>query len=330
MIRVRVVASSAWSAALLPVATRTSTGWQFSACVPRCWHDLPEAVVLEMLSDLSAYGLIAGACRIGEGTFVWPGGAQGDGLNGYPCLAPAESACAPGSALWGEPGTAAVADGGVELPPYALLAGARAVAARLRMPFVNTGLLALISLGTQQDAPKMVVPFPRVDEQAFVMQFRPAIRHALAVHRRMVRERRRIALGLGVDVSEAVLDAHIETEFVLPLARHYLQQCMGAAAEQVHLVRSAETGDFTPLVLVVSPFDVSQPIGENVFALTMRRLFYQNPRSTVRRYVDVSPFGLRKRLRRISPAAAGVGQAMLAALQMEFLESSFPGEEERT
>jgi hypothetical protein len=145
-----------------------------------------------------------------------------------------------------------------------------------------------------------------------------------------VRERRRIVLGLGVDVSEAVLDAHIEAQFVLPLARHYLLQCMGAAAEQVHLVPGAEASGLAPLVFLVSPFDVSQPISENVFALTMRRLFYQNPRTTVRRYVDVTPFGLRKRLGGTSTAAAGVGEAMLAALQMEFLESNLPGEDERT
>ncbi|MGP8431864.1 hypothetical protein ACT2FY_00740 [Paraburkholderia fungorum] len=343
MIRTRVIAAPVWSAATLPAAIWAATGWQLGLCEPAHWDRAPLPTVLEMLSDLATYGLIAGACSIGEDTLAWPedGPAHGSGGHGgYPRLTATEPANFatdfPPDAFRAE-FVATPADASSEVPGYALLAGARAAAAQLRLPFVNTALLTLIGsaqvqgIGTPAPRngtppmPDIVVPFPQIDATAFVMQLKPAIRRALTVQRKVLRERRRLILGLPVGVAEEVLNEQIEAHLVLPLARRYIGGCIGEAGARIHLVASGTAGALAALApqrIAVSHFDAGEPTGENIFALTLRRLFYQNPRSASRRFFDISPLALRRRVGRRSPCATGVGHAMLAALQMQFLESN--------
>jgi hypothetical protein len=333
MKRTGLISTTVWTAATLPTATRTAAGWRFGDAEPARWDRAPPSAVLEMLSDLATYGLIGGACSIGKDILAWPESRFAEGRGSFPRLATHEPASFPANAVRAE-FVATPADTESEVPGYALLAGARSAASRLRLPFVSTALLTLISradpvgMGMSrakpQVTPDLVVPFPLVDPRAFAMQLKPPIRRALAAQHEVLRERRRLVLGLAVGVSDALLDAKIETQLVLPLARRYLSENLGVAAQSIYLVGSGEAAELAPLAIAVTQFDPGEPTGENVFALTLRRLFFQNPRTTTRRYFDISPLALRRRIEPSMSCGTGAGHAMLAALQMEFLESNLP------
>ncbi|MBV8753547.1 MAG: hypothetical protein JO309_01565 [Pseudonocardiales bacterium] len=277
---------------------------------------------LDVLSDLATYGVVAGLAEIGRNRCLLPPAARLEPGFGSPRLR--EDRAAPGiggDALrieFVETGSGASADA----PNYAVAAWARSAAARLRLPFVNTSLLTLVACADRLPEGSVMVPLAKTDKAAFLDQLKPDVRAAVAAREAVLRERRRLALRLPRGVADGTLDRQIEARLVFPMVQFYLESCLGPPGARFHLCHGEQAEASRSHTIAVGKFEASEPLGENIFALAMRRLFYVNPKTAVRRSFQVAPFALGRRIARHgAQTMRGAGEAMLAALQMEFLQT---------
>jgi hypothetical protein len=279
---------------------------QKTECIVGAGAERASLTTLEAFCDLACFGLVAGVTPVNDKT-------------------------GPGLSRAGTPAEVkrvrfidATPDRAADLPNYCMSATARAVAARLSLPLVNTHLLALMALADRlPDDEQLLVSLPSSQPKPFLDRLKPHARAIVIERISVLREHRRIALGLPVRSSDDWLDRQIDRAFIFPMARQYLGRCVGSVAQRIHFHRADEADPAPAHEIALGKFKASDPLGQNVFALVMRRLFFRKPSLQAGLWFDVNPFMLGRRVARLGgETPRGAGEAMLAALQIDFLEAA--------
>lgn len=293
-------------------------------------HASAEALAPDVLSDLAHYGLVAPLAEVRPGCLLW--------WPGQP--APMEGLSASGEEA-GKP----LADGphsrvhwvtAVDDTPdrwrYGVSSAARWLAASLHQPFINTTLLSLVATIDHLPLGNVHLSLPPGHPDALAWLWRMQLQRAVQRHTLLLRERRRLALGLPAAIDPNLLDAQILRRFVAPAAEAALARINPEPQRRLHVHAALEDGgwpaDATPVDVAVGRYRSDDPLGENIFVLCGQRLASKSP---VARQMRCTGRRLVARAHRSGqspgpgdPSAHGLGEAMLAALQLAYLHTHRP------
>lgn len=300
----------------LPLARMQGGRWIHCSDLQAQWLASPAS--LDVLSDLMTYGMVAPLAQVAPGCVLWsPAHNEPDGATSR--LSPREPG--PGSAS-----ITGLAEQEMEVPPdrwrYSLLSVARMAAARTGLPFSSISMLSIIAQIDALPVGDYQVALPRGEAQAFLTPWRAPLQAAVLSNGRMLRERRRIALGLPATLGAEVIDQIIVDRLVAPMADFYLGQMTEGTGRNVRVVARHAQPPTENHYLPVGRFLLDDPKGENIFWLASRRLAELPSDAHPRRLLRSNPRNLLRRLSALGyPAPRGAAEAVLAALQLGYLHS---------
>lgn len=287
--------------------------------------------LLDMLSDLAHYGLVLPLAEVRPAALLW-----------WPDQpAPTDEPQVPAALL--EPGEAPPATANriqwVAASPstdrwrYGVSAAARWMAASTRLPVVHHELLTLTAAMDVLPPGDICLSLSRVDPSAFAWPWRPRIWDAVQRRGLLLRERRRLALGLPAQHDPARLDALIQRCFVLPAAQCVLDCANPDAKRRLHVLAPddlAPPDASTPMLeLPLGRYRSDDPLGDNIYVLGGRRI---QPAAMLARLLRHTGRSLVVAAHRAQTSAMATptepplewGAAMLAALQLDYLNRTYP------
>jgi hypothetical protein len=321
----------------LPVVRRAGRGWELLEA-PALGSDVPEAALLDVLSDLANYGLVAPLVQVDTDSLLW--------WPGFP--APGGDLRVPDLNLPGGPSGKfnrvrwMAAEATDDRWRFRVSATARSAVATLGLPVVHGGLLTLVALagglpagdvhvalsgrGTHaKDSPRGARPNPNppAEGEAFAWPWRADAWSDIRQRGVLLRERRRLALGLPARIDSGELDRLVERHFILPAAQAVIDRATRHARCRIVLHPVLPEGAGTDIDVTVGHYLSDDPVGENVFMLCGSRVRRGAPIGRRLRATGRSLVALADRARSDSrlrgPSSPGWGEAMLAAVQLDFL-----------
>ena len=328
----------------LPCLLQTASGWQVQPQQAAKLH----GVSLQMVTDLANYGIVGPLAEVGAGCLLWlPNRPLNDvsadaahDLN-LSHLLPLPSVTMPADVIklgFISPGQASQAVGSNDfLSAGRALAASRMLSTRLRLPCVDSQLLSVMLAAPSLSnlATPLVLNWGQdaitnaARRAAFLALLRPASQAAFLQQEQILRQRRREALQLSASLDNAQLEQQILARMILPMAQLCLDAGLAAQSitptVQVRLQLSgATTSNLASEVQVPHiGFALDDPLGENLFALVLRRICMTQQKAEVLRHFAIAPYALAKKVKRLAPDQMdGAAQAAMAVLQLDFLQAA--------
>ena len=324
----------------LPCVMQTASGWQVQPQQAAKQH----GVSLQMVTDLANYGIVGPLAEIAAGCLLWlpqrPLASNTHDLN-LSHLLPLPPSAASADAVklsFMQPQQMAQAIAETDfLRAGRALAASRMLTTRLRLPLVDSQLLSVMLA-----APKLSTNTPLLLDwglnaasnaarrTAFLALLRPASQAAFLQQEHILRQRRREALQLSATLDAAQLERQILARMILPMAQLCLDAGLAAQSitptAQVSLQLPSETASNAAAANEIQVphigFALDDPLGENLFALVLRRICMTQQKAEVLRHFAIAPYALAKKVKRLAPDQMdGAAQAAMAVLQLDFLQA---------
>lgn len=284
--------------------------------------------LLDVLSDLAHYGMVLPLAGADQGSiFWWPDAAmpKGDAAawqvprhHAPPQLPQPHQALPVYKLDWRH---------GDETPDrwrYGVSASARWWAASLGLPLVHGELLSLSASVDRLPPGHYHLSLSHMKSVDFGWLWRAPCWTRIQQRALLLRERRRLALGLGAGVEDSVLDAAITQHYVVPTVQHLLDQLRPRGQRYFHVHSSAaQLPALPPWPLDIGRFAIDDPLGDNLCVLASRRIRRQAPvgrllRATGRSLV-VLAHKAHSSLAGAPPTPSRWAPPLWAALQLDYL-----------
>ena len=287
---------------------------------------------LDMLGDLARYGLVLPLAEVQTGALLWwPEQAAPDGELQVPAAVGDRDLVLSGSLSriqW------TVASPATDRWRYGVSATARWMAASARLPVIHHELLSVAACIDTLPLGDVCLTLGRLDPAVFAWPWRRSSWEAIERRALLLRERRRLALGLAVQHDATELDELIRRHFVLPMARQLLDAVNPHAQRRLHVLTPDQLtcvdSSAQVIDLPVGRYLSDDPLSENLYLLGGRRIHATTALARQLRCTGRSLVALAHRTQMAALAQqAGAptespiewGAAMLAALQLDYLQT---------
>lgn len=319
----------------VPLLQRRGRDWQLlemrAASPSAATHALPppgDDALLDVLSDLAHYGMVLPLAEVAPDTLLWWAGhaaPQGELRVPVTQAAPDDTATDTRSRIQWD--SAAPSD---DRWRYGVSASARWIAASTGLPMVHPELLTLAAAVDSLPLGEVYLALSPVNAAALSWLWNPRTGNAVQRRSLLLRERRRLALGLPAQHDDAQLNAMIERHFVLPVAQQLLDAMNPDARRQLRLLTQDEFAALDAatqtVALPVGRYLSDDPLGDNIYVLGSRRIPSAAPLARQMRATGRSIVTLAHRTQTSdTPKHTGPppdwGAAMLAALQLDYLQT---------
>jgi hypothetical protein len=284
--------------------------------------------LLDVLSDLAHFGMVLPLAQVGQGgIFWWPGAPVPEGdatawqvprLSAPPPLPQPDPALPAYRLEWRHGGET------TDRWRYGVSASARWWAASLGLPLVHGELLSLSAAVDSLPPGHYFLRLGAMKPADFAWLWRAPCWMRVQRRALLLRERRRLALGLGADIADATLNAAIAQHYFIPTVQHLLDQLRPHGQRHFHVRGSAANLDALPSwPLDVGRFASDDPLGDNLGVLASRRIQRQAPVARLRRATGRSLVVLAHKthhsLATTPPAPSRWAAPLWAALQLDYL-----------
>lgn len=287
---------------------------------------------LDLLADLARYGMVLPLAEVQTGALLWwPEQSAPDGELQVPAAAgggnPVLSESL-GRIQW------TVASPATDRWRYGVSATARWMVASARLPVVHHELLSVAASIDTLPLGDVCLSLGRLDPAVFAWPWHRGRWEDIERRALLLRERRRLALGLMAQYDATKLDDLIQRHFVLPMAQQLLDAVNPHAQRRLHVLTSDQLArvDSSAQVidLPVGRYLSDDPLGENLYVLGGRRIHAATAAARQLRCTGRSLVSLAHRTQMAALAQRAEaptepptewGAAMLAALQLDYLQT---------